>query len=149
MKYMTDSIGLPPRSFIQKGSRKSIFFDQAGKLRPEIKNLKATMDMFSKPLRERIQDQDFLRFIECFLKWDPEERVSAVQALNHPWISKGLPEELRNKLSGSRQLAKSRQKRQSSSTRMKGRSKEKSQSVSKLMGKSSQQKIKKSYCLKF
>ena len=29
------------------------------------------MDMFSKPLSERIEDKDFLQFIDCFLKWDP------------------------------------------------------------------------------
>ena len=49
------------------------------------------MDMFSKPLKERIDNQDFLSFIEGFLKWDPKERISSVEALSHPWISKGLP----------------------------------------------------------
>ena len=49
------------------------------------------MDMFSKPLKERISDKDFLEFIQKFLHWDPKARISALDALNHPWVSKGLP----------------------------------------------------------
>jgi serine/threonine protein kinase len=49
------------------------------------------MDMFSKPLKERIEDKDFLSFIEAFLQWDPNDRINSIDALNHPWISKGLP----------------------------------------------------------
>lgn len=71
MKYMTDTLGLPPQHILNKGSRKSIFFDEQSKVKQEIKSLQSTMDMFSKPLSERIEDKDFLEFIECFLKWDP------------------------------------------------------------------------------
>lgn len=91
MKYMTDTLGVPAKAVINQGCRKNIFFNEDGTVRTDIKSLKSTMDMFSKPLKERIDNQDFLSFIEGFLKWDPKERISSVEALSHPWISKGLP----------------------------------------------------------
>ncbi len=56
MKYMIDTLGTPPCSFINKGNRKSIFFDEEGKVKESIQSLKTTMDIFSKPLKERIED---------------------------------------------------------------------------------------------
>jgi len=47
---MTDTLGLPPKSFLNKGTRKSIFFDETGKTKAEIASIKTTIDMFSKPL---------------------------------------------------------------------------------------------------
>jgi len=99
MKYMTDTLGIPSNTVLGQGCRKNIFFNEDGTVRTEVKQLKSTMDMFSKPLKERIENPDFLSFIEAFLKWNPKERISSVEALAHPWISKGLPEELKNKLS--------------------------------------------------
>lgn len=135
---MTDTLGVPPFTFVSKGERRQIFFDEAGRVRPEIESLKTTMDMFSKPLKDRIEDPDFLSFINAFLQWDPSNRISTLEALNHPWISKGLPEELRLKLSsGSHDAIKPRSRRESS-CKSKGRSKEKSNSTCKLVGKISQ-----------
>lgn len=62
-----------------------------------------------------------------------------MDALSHPWICKGLPEELKNKLgSGSREFVKSRSKREGGSIpKFKSRPKEKASSSSKLTNKSS------------
>lgn len=54
MKYMTDTLGVPPFTFLRGGERRKIFFDEAGRVKPEIQALKTTMDMFSKPLKDRI-----------------------------------------------------------------------------------------------
>ncbi len=106
--------------------------------------------MFSKPLKDRIEDEDFLSFINAFLQWDPKNRINSLEALNHPWISKGLPEELKSKLTyGSHEFIKTRSRRESSIVKGKGKSKEKCSSSSKLTGKVSQEKLKKSYGLKF
>ena len=99
MKYMIDTLGLPQNDIIDSGCRKTVFFTEEGTIKPEITSLTTTMDMFSKPLQERVDNQDFLSFIEGFLRWDSRSRVSAIDALSHPWVSKGLPEELKNKLS--------------------------------------------------
>ena len=91
MKYMTDTLGLPSKMTLSQGCRCPVFFNDNGSLKSEVKSITTTMDMFSKPLKERIEDKDFLSFIETFLQWDPKKRISAIDALNHPWVSKGLP----------------------------------------------------------
>ena len=59
-----------------------------------------------------------------FLKWDPNERISPLEALNHSWVSKGLPSELRVKLShGYEELSKSQPKKELSATKKNGQSK--------------------------
>ena len=63
MKYMTDTLGIPPKTVMNQGCRKSIFFNESGTIKSEVKSLTTTMDMFSKPLKERIDDKDFLSFI--------------------------------------------------------------------------------------
>jgi hypothetical protein len=57
---MTDTLGIPSLNFLNKGVRKKIFFEENGKIKSEIKMLNTTIDMFSKPLKERIENEDFL-----------------------------------------------------------------------------------------
>ena len=47
-----------------------------------------------KTLEERIpKDQImFIHFLKQILKWDPKERITPAEALQHPWILTGLPE---------------------------------------------------------
>lgn len=100
---MTDTLGRPGLQFLNKGSRSDLFFTSDGEVKEEIKKLN-TIEHFSKPLAHRIDDLEFLSFIELFLKWEPEQRISPIEALNHSWIRKGLPEDLRNKLMPSSNL---------------------------------------------
>ena len=71
MKYMIDTLGMPPRTMMQRGSRRSVFFDEDGHVNSSVKATSTTLDIFCKPLKERIEDADFLDFIESFLKWVP------------------------------------------------------------------------------
>lgn len=96
---MTQTLGMPPKKLLVRGSRSNVFFDQEYKIKPQIKQIKTTIDIFSKPLKERIEDPDFLSFIQAFLQWMPEDRIEPLDALNHPWITKGLPNQLKNRLS--------------------------------------------------
>lgn len=32
------------------------------------------------------EKEDFIRFMKCMLKWLPEERMTAKQLLQHPWL---------------------------------------------------------------
>lgn len=49
-----------------------------------------------KPLEKRLEDKFlFLHFLKQILKWDPKERISPAEALQHPWIMNGLPEEIK------------------------------------------------------
>jgi hypothetical protein len=55
MKYMTDALGMPSKSLILRGTRKEVFFDdESNHLKPEIISLASTLEMFSKPLNQRI-----------------------------------------------------------------------------------------------
>lgn len=36
---MTDTLGMPSRAYISKGSRKGVFFDESFNIKPEIKSL--------------------------------------------------------------------------------------------------------------
>ena len=49
------------------------------------------IDHFSKPLSERIEDPDFRSFLQKFLEWDPNHRISPSEALKSKWILDGLP----------------------------------------------------------
>jgi hypothetical protein len=55
----------------------------------------ATIEYFSKQFAERIPDPSFREFLEGFLKWEPQERVTPVEALKSKWISEGMPENIK------------------------------------------------------
>ena len=90
--------------------------------------------MFSKPLTERIADPDFRDFIEYFLQWTPEERCTPVEALNHPWVTKGLPSELKQRFTEQHRP----QRKEKSLKRIKTKSKERASSAIRLNAKASQ-----------
>ena len=54
-----------------------------------------TIDYFSKQLTERIPDPEFRSFVERFLKWNPRDRITPMEALKSDWIQEGIPEHLR------------------------------------------------------
>ena len=41
--------------------------------------------------RTKCEDEDFVDLIEKMVRWAPEDRVEAMEALKHPFIVKGLP----------------------------------------------------------
>lgn len=43
------------------------------------------------PKRSKCEDPDFIDLIELMVKWAPEDRIEAIDALKHPFIVKGLP----------------------------------------------------------
>lgn len=52
--------------------------------------------MGKRPLIDVIGDESasFLQFIARILVWDPEERITPLDALQHPWIVEGLPKKV-------------------------------------------------------
>lgn len=108
-------MGLPPRSFIERSTRQSVFFD--ANLEPKIvpnshgKKVRAfgpgsqvrgnpheTCPALSPDRLQRrpgakdlagvlrSNDPAFLDFLQGCLRWDPKERLTPDQALNHDWI---------------------------------------------------------------
>mmetsp|Transcript_64791 Transcript_64791/g.204581 ORF Transcript_64791/g.204581 Transcript_64791/m.204581 type:complete len:715 (-) Transcript_64791:69-2213(-) len=82
-------IGLPPKQILEASTRKKMFFDSGGnprivpnsrgkKRRPGTKDLASSL---------RCNDPAFLSFLEGCLRWDPKERFSPDDALQHEWIA--------------------------------------------------------------
>jgi serine/threonine protein kinase len=81
--------GLPPPEVLAQGTRKRHFFDSHGnpkitanskgkKKRPSTKSLTNTVPT---------NDASFLDFLRKCLNWNPKERMSAEEGLQHPWIT--------------------------------------------------------------
>ena len=85
--------GILPHDMIDKSRKKDLYFaedyspyliedEDEGLLRiPESKTLEDTM---------KCRDNLFIDFIRECLVLDPEKRISATQAMKHPWITKGM-----------------------------------------------------------
>lgn len=43
----------------------------------------------------RCNDSNFIDFVKKCLVWDPSKRLTPHDALLHPWILEGLPEDIR------------------------------------------------------
>jgi serine/threonine protein kinase len=55
----------------------------------------STIEYFSKRFEDRIPDDNFRHFLSSFLKWDPKERITPVDALKSKWITDGMPENIK------------------------------------------------------
>lgn len=86
--------GVPPDNVIRLAQRRDIFFtkDYQPKLQPNSRG--KIRQPCAKKLEDllRCTDTNFLDFLNrCFI-WDPVRRMTALEALQHPWILQGLPE---------------------------------------------------------
>lgn len=88
MQCLMEVLGLPPKAMLDRGPRKKIFFDSLntprlvpnsrGRVRrPNSKDLKAFL---------KTQDECFVDFVRGLLIWEPEKRLTPMQALQHPWM---------------------------------------------------------------
>lgn len=85
--------GVPPEFILEISSRKKLFFDTSNdpiivansrgkKRKPLTKTLKGVL---------RCNDVSFLNFVDSCLDWDPVNRLTPLEALQHDWILEGLP----------------------------------------------------------
>lgn len=110
MASIMENIGLPPVPFIEKGVRKRIYYGRTPKntrflfafhlegvhyktekgfqRRPYRKSIPKTLGLTSP---ENDVFQDFLRRL---LQWEPDKRMTAAEALNHPWLT-GIEEDMK------------------------------------------------------
>lgn len=82
-------LGPPPPAFLAKCPLSWVFWDEAGNW----KNTVPLPDRSLEGLAADIQGEDvegFLRWLRLALRWDPQERPTALELLMDPWLMKGL-----------------------------------------------------------
>ena len=84
--------GIPPINIMEEATRSGFFFDdnldpipvknsRGGVRKPWTKSLTKLLDW---------NDKNFIRFLDSWLHWDPELRLTPEEALWHDWILEGL-----------------------------------------------------------
>lgn len=102
MAAIMENIGLPPVSLIEKSDRRHIYYGKAP-LREKFLHANSEAVCYvtkrgfhRRPYRKSItktlqlsspENDIFLDFLRRLLQWDPSLRLSADEALNHPWIT--------------------------------------------------------------
>ena len=96
LAYIMEICGVPDQAVLDYSTRKHLFFDSndepiitpnsRGKLR--VVNSKSLESVLN------CSEELFIDFLKGCLKWSPMERMTPLQALQHPWIHEGLPEKV-------------------------------------------------------
>ncbi|PWY75346.1 kinase-like protein [Aspergillus sclerotioniger CBS 115572] len=82
---MVGIVGLPPREMIRGSEYAVEFFDGEGNWKADIKIPTESLEMLEGNLSGESQ-QLFLRFLRKMLTWKAEERASARELLDDPWL---------------------------------------------------------------
>ncbi|KAK6488283.1 dual specificity tyrosine-phosphorylation-regulated kinase 4-like isoform X4 [Huso huso] len=88
MACIMEVLGLPPTEFIQTASRKRLFFDSKGSPRNVTNSKGKKRCPNSKDLASVLKTNDalFLDFLRGCLMWDPAQRMTPDEAMQHEWI---------------------------------------------------------------
>ncbi|PIL23714.1 hypothetical protein GSI_13464 [Ganoderma sinense ZZ0214-1] len=85
-------LGVPDKDFVNRSSRKRLFFDTTGAPRPVVNSKGKRRRPGTKTLAQALKnpsDEHFVDFITKCLMWDPERRLKPQAALRHPYITGG------------------------------------------------------------
>ena len=100
-------LGPPPTDMLERGARSKEFFDGEGKTSLPKYLMKLTEVLLGNWIAkisipqgltlERSEEnldgkkkEEFLQFVKCMLQWRPEDRWTAKQLLEHPWMRGNL-----------------------------------------------------------
>lgn len=80
--------GLPPRRLVEASTRKKMFFDSQGnpRLVPNSRGKKRRPGSKDLVLALKCNDPLFTGFLDGCLQWDPDERFTPEDGLQHEWI---------------------------------------------------------------
>ncbi|GLA86318.1 hypothetical protein AtubIFM56815_010577 [Aspergillus tubingensis] len=82
---MVAIMGLPPKEMVQNSEYATTFFDAQGKWKGSAEIPAISLEKLEGNLQGKSQ-QDFLRFLRKTLTWNPDERHSARELLDDPWL---------------------------------------------------------------
>ena len=95
LQCIMEVYGVPPKDVLESGSRTKLFFNDDLKpiLIPNSRGLSHLPA--SKTLDQVLHcpDKLFLDFLERCFEWDPETRITPIEALQHPWTMEGILKE--------------------------------------------------------
>ncbi|KAH9951979.1 hypothetical protein B0H21DRAFT_684108 [Amylocystis lapponica] len=82
-------LGVPDKDFVNRSSRKRLFFDTTGAPRPVVNSKGRRRRPGTKSLAQvlRCDDDLFVDFISKCLVWDPERRIKPQAAMRHPFVA--------------------------------------------------------------
>ncbi|KAI0318052.1 hypothetical protein OF83DRAFT_1163637 [Amylostereum chailletii] len=91
LSCIMEVLGVPDKEFVNRSSRKRLFFDSTGAPRPVVNSKGRRRRPGTKSLAQvlRCDDEQFIDFIAKCLVWDPERRIKPQNALRHPFILAG------------------------------------------------------------
>ncbi|KAI0290467.1 hypothetical protein BC826DRAFT_1026615 [Russula brevipes] len=91
LSCIMEVLGLPDKDFVNRSSRKRLFFDSTGAPRPVVNSKGRRRRPGTKSLAQvlRCDDELFIDFVNKCLVWDPERRIKPQNAMRHPFISAG------------------------------------------------------------
>ncbi|KIJ17231.1 hypothetical protein PAXINDRAFT_10082 [Paxillus involutus ATCC 200175] len=91
LSCIMEVLGPPDKDFVNRSSRKRLFFDNNGAPRPVVNSKGRRRRPGTKSLAHvlRCQDEDFVDFIARCLVWDPERRMKPQAALQHSFLKAG------------------------------------------------------------
>ncbi|KAF9792325.1 hypothetical protein BJ322DRAFT_998545, partial [Thelephora terrestris] len=91
LSCIMEILGVPEKEFINRSSRKRLFFDSTGAPRPVVNSKGRRRRPGTKSLAQvlRTDDHLFVDFIAKCLVWDPERRMKPQAALRHDFITSG------------------------------------------------------------
>lgn len=94
LSLIVEVLGIPENNVLKNATRRDIFFEE-GTNEPKLTNdSKGNLRVpNSQPLEQVLmcQSESFLDFIKQCLDWNPETRITPLDALMHEWIIEGLP----------------------------------------------------------
>jgi len=91
LSCIMEVLGIPDKEFINRSSRRKLFFDTNGGPRTVINSKGRRRRPGSKTLAQvlRCNDEDFIDFVSKCLVWDPERRMKPQTAMRHPFVTSG------------------------------------------------------------
>ena len=98
LAYVMEIKGVPAEYIVELSSRRNLFFEKDSftplivtnsRGRRRLPNTKTLQNVLRK-----CQDAKFIDFIDQCLDWDPVNRMTPLEALQHEWILEGLPQKV-------------------------------------------------------
>lgn len=87
IRLFLEVLGLPPRYLLYQCSRRKEFFHEDGTPIAYSKNKKINIATKSIKMASKISDPLLLDLLSKCLEWDQTKRITASQALKHPWFT--------------------------------------------------------------